>query len=42
MLHGIGLRVYAEGVTDVDDAAALWAVGVDGLTGPVLQASRPA
>jgi diguanylate cyclase (GGDEF)-like protein len=42
MLHGIGLRVYAEGVTDVDDAAALWAVGVDGLTGPVLQASRQA
>jgi diguanylate cyclase (GGDEF)-like protein len=40
MLHGIGLRVYAEGVTDVDDAAALWAVGVDGLTGPVLQATR--
>ena len=42
MLHGIGLRVYAEGVTDVDDAAALWAVGVDGLTGPVLQAGRTA
>ena len=42
MLHGIGLRVYAEGVTDVADATALWAAGVDGLTGPVLQASRPA
>jgi diguanylate cyclase (GGDEF)-like protein len=40
MLHGIGLRVYAEGVTEVDDAAALWACGVDGLTGPVLQAGR--
>ena len=42
MLHGIGLRVYAEGVTEVDDAAALWAAGVDGLTGPVLQAGRTA
>jgi len=42
MLHGIGLRVYAEGVTDVADATALWSVGVDGLTGPVLQASRSA
>ena len=42
MLHGIGLRVYAEGVTDVDDAAALWACGVDGLTGPVVQAGRTA
>ena len=42
MLHGIGLRVYAEGVTDVDDAAALWSVGVDGLTGPVVQGPRSA
>jgi diguanylate cyclase (GGDEF)-like protein len=42
MLHGIGLRVYAEGVTEVDDAAALWAAGVDGLTGPVVQAPRAA
>ena len=42
MLHGIGLRVYAEGVTEVDDAAALWACGVDGLTGPVVQAGRVA
>jgi len=42
MLHGIGLRVYAEGVTDVEDATALWAAGLDGLTGPVLQAPRSA
>ena len=42
MLHGIGLRVYAEGVTEVDDAAALWAAGVDGLTGPVVQGPRSA
>ncbi|MCK9689218.1 LapD/MoxY N-terminal periplasmic domain-containing protein [Scleromatobacter humisilvae] len=40
MLHGIGLRVYAEGVSEVDDAAALWAAGVDGLTGPVVQLGR--
>ncbi len=42
MLHGIGLRVYAEGVAEVDDAAALWAAGVDGLTGPVVQSARSA
>ncbi len=42
MLHGIGLRVYAEGVSEVDDAAALWAAGVDGLTGPVVQGPRSA
>jgi len=42
MLHGIGLKVYAEGVSEVDDAAALWACGVDGLTGPVVQAPRSA
>jgi EAL domain-containing protein (putative c-di-GMP-specific phosphodiesterase class I) len=42
MLHGIGLRVYAEGVTEVDDAAALWSCGVDGLTGPVVQSVRSA
>jgi diguanylate cyclase (GGDEF)-like protein len=42
MLHGIGLRVYAEGVTEVDDAAALWACGVDGITGPVVQGPRSA
>ncbi len=38
MLHGIGLKVYAEGVTEEDDAAALWQVGLDGLTGPVIHA----
>ena len=34
MLHGIGLKVYAEGVASADDAAALWQAGVDGITGP--------
>lgn len=43
MLHGIGLQVFAEGVGDAADAAALWACGVDGITGPAvaaLQAGR--
>lgn len=34
MLHGIGLQVYAEGVAQAEDAEALWAAGVDGITGP--------
>jgi diguanylate cyclase (GGDEF)-like protein len=40
MLHGIGLKVYAEGVGDALDAAALWLCAIDGLTGPVVQSSR--
>ena len=36
MLHGLGLQVYAEGVTLDSDAQALWACGVDGITGPVI------
>jgi EAL domain-containing protein (putative c-di-GMP-specific phosphodiesterase class I) len=42
MLHGIGLQVYAEGVAEPEDAAALWQCGVDGLTGPVVQSGRMA
>lgn len=38
MLHGIGLKVYAEGVARAEDAAALWQAGVDGITGPVARA----
>ena len=34
MLHGLGLQVYAEGVVNEDDAVALWASGVDAVTGP--------
>ena len=34
MLHSLSLQVYAEGVGDEADAQALWACGVDGLTGP--------
>jgi len=37
MLHGLGMKVYAEGVADGTDAVALWRCGVDGLTGPVVQ-----
>jgi diguanylate cyclase (GGDEF)-like protein len=40
MLHGIGLKVYAEGVAEEEDAAALWQCGVDGLTGPIVQAGK--
>jgi diguanylate cyclase (GGDEF)-like protein len=36
MLHGIGLKVYAEGVSSSEDAQALVACGLDGLTGPVV------
>lgn len=36
MLRGIGLQVFAEGVNDHKDAAALWICGMDGLTGPVV------
>lgn len=34
MLHGMGLKVYAEGVDDLDDAQALAQCGADGYTGP--------
>lgn len=34
MLHGIGLKVYAEGVSSDQDAEVLWRCGVDGVTGP--------
>ena len=34
MLHGLSLNVIAEGVGDALDAQALWACGIDGVTGP--------
>jgi diguanylate cyclase (GGDEF)-like protein len=34
MLHSLALQVYAEGVVGARDAQALWALGVDGVTGP--------
>jgi EAL domain-containing protein (putative c-di-GMP-specific phosphodiesterase class I)/GGDEF domain-containing protein len=37
MLHGLSLQVIVEGVDDAADAQALWALGVDGITGPVVR-----
>jgi EAL domain-containing protein (putative c-di-GMP-specific phosphodiesterase class I) len=34
MLRGVGALVIAEGVARQEDADALWAAGVDGITGP--------
>ncbi|HSI51600.1 MAG TPA: EAL domain-containing protein [Ideonella sp.] len=34
MLHGLDLKVYAEGVADAADADALWQCNIDGITGP--------
>ncbi len=44
MLHSLSLQVIAEGVSDGADAQALWACGVDGLTGPWVtgNSNRPA
>jgi EAL domain-containing protein (putative c-di-GMP-specific phosphodiesterase class I)/GGDEF domain-containing protein len=36
MLHSLSLQVIAEGVADARDAEALWALGVDAITGPVV------
>ncbi len=36
MLHGLGLSVYAEGVSDAADIPVLYQLGVDGVTGPVV------
>jgi diguanylate cyclase (GGDEF)-like protein len=40
MLHGIGLKVYAEGVAEPEDATALWQCGIDGITGPAVKTLR--
>lgn len=37
MLHGLGLQVYAEGVSDAADMPVLFQLGLDGLTGPVVK-----
>ena len=36
MLHSLSLQVIVEGVADAANAQALWALGVDGITGPVV------
>lgn len=41
MLHGLGLRVYVEGMDDPADLPALWACGVDGATGPAVSRFQP-
>lgn len=38
VFHGLGLMVYAEGVQSTQDLQALWMLGVDGVTGPVIEA----
>lgn len=42
MLHGVGLRVLVEGVKDPADLPALWACGIDGVTGPAIVMPAPA
>ncbi len=37
MLRSLGLQVYAEGVSNDEDMAALWPCGVDGVTGPAVK-----
>ncbi|RZL10888.1 MAG: EAL domain-containing protein [Rubrivivax sp.] len=37
MLRSLGLQVYAEGVNNDEDMAALWPCGVDGVTGPAVK-----
>jgi len=37
MLHSLGLQVYAEGVSDELDLAALMDCGLDGVTGPAVK-----
>lgn len=34
LLHALSVQVHAEGVADAGDAEALWACGVDAITGP--------
>jgi len=40
MLHGLSVRVFAEGVGDAEDAQRLWQLGIDGVTGPWISAQR--
>jgi diguanylate cyclase (GGDEF)-like protein len=39
LVHGLGLRVVAEGIDDAGDLAVLWALGFDGATGPAVRAA---
>ena len=42
LLHALALQVIAEGVADAADAEALWACGIDGITGPLIGERQPA
>ncbi len=42
LIHGLGLAALAEGIDDPRDLAALWPLGFDGATGPVLGAAAGA
>jgi EAL domain-containing protein (putative c-di-GMP-specific phosphodiesterase class I) len=37
-MHDMGLQILVEGVGDAADLSALWALGFDGASGPVLRA----
>jgi EAL domain-containing protein (putative c-di-GMP-specific phosphodiesterase class I) len=36
LLRGLGLAIYAEGVSEADDLQVLWSLGFDGATGPAV------
>ena len=42
LLRALAVSVCAEGVDDAQDAQALWACGIDAITGPWASAQRPA
>lgn len=41
LLHALSVQIHAEGVTNADDARALWGNGIDGVTGPWVGAVTP-
>lgn len=38
MLHGLGIKTFAEGVSSSDDARLLWQIGVEGVSGLATEA----
>ncbi|MBC7940527.1 MAG: EAL domain-containing protein, partial [Chitinophagaceae bacterium] len=42
LVHGMGLKALAAGITDESDLAALWALGFDGATGAAVTRARAA
>lgn len=42
LLRALSLQIYAEGLADAGDAQALWGCGVDGITGPWVEAQAVA